>query len=162
MKLTKELWKEEQAARKAELKEIAKEIKTLKPIFKDSQRNLTRTQQHYNLERNVSHRSAKYDSSIISMVKDIYIKALYQMWEHQTRLRKLRSDFRILHLEYCLYNGTPLDKIEPNHRDDYYWNCIRQSPSIKKAMMYQINWEVQKELELDRVIAALTEEQIAV
>ena len=139
-------WKEDQATRKAELKELAKEIKALKPIFKESQRDVSRNLDNYNVEENArTKRTMMYSPAVLGMVKDLHTKSLLKMWDHQTKLGELQRRYRFNHIIYCLYNGTPIDKIEPTHDETHYnWLVIKDAPEYRAAQNAQIDWEAKQ------------------
>ena len=150
MALTKDQWKSNQAKRKSELKGMAKEIKKLKPIFKDSQRNVSRTLDTFNVEQSTRTKDMKYNPSVLSMVRSFWRDALGVMWEHQYRLWSLQVEYRRKHIIYCLYNGTPIEKIEPNHDEkSYYWGLIKNSIEYRSVNTAQRNWESEQILKYD-------------
>lgn len=139
-------FKEEQALRKAELKKLAKEIKRLKPIFKESQRRLTETLDNYNIEQYERRKGLKYNPNILSMVKDVYYKSVDDMRSINDKLYTTRSDYRCLHIIYSLYNGKTIEQIEPNHNDYHYrLDTYRISNEIKKAQSDVINYRAERE-----------------
>jgi len=153
MKLTKELWKAGQAERKAELKELAQEIKALKPIVKDNQREHSYSRTELGI---TGYMSDMPDTAITEIDRDKYLECLRKLWHNQNGLRDAQIEYRRKHIIYSLYNGKTLEQIEPNRNEDKWDNDIGDHDlEIRKASNYQVMWAVERNKRLSEMAIAV-------
>jgi hypothetical protein len=114
--------KEEQLKRKQELKSLALEISIKKQEYKDAQREHQNLHTSFNIKNCLSVSDCWYDNGdILQSVRSIISKSIFQLNDLLKILNSLQGKYRILHTIYCLYNGTPLDKIE---KRVYHYNVL--------------------------------------
>ena len=137
MKLSKkQLWKEAQATRKSELKEMAKELKIINGQVRIAMSEMSYKIKQYNIESNKSNTGIKYNC--LSTVYNEYVKALHLQWGLQAKQLRLRQEYRCKHIIYCLYNGTPMEEIERSkNMGRYQQDTYKYSKEIQQAQKEQ-------------------------
>lgn len=137
----------EQEGRKQILKGLANDIRAMKAEIKKNYKELKSYMEFNGITSN--------DHNVIrlrpSHIRDGYYKILWRIAGLQGKLYEFRQKARCLHIIYCLYNGTPLEKIEPKHNvDRFEWDTSRYHNDIKAAQRFQE--EYKKFLELKTMV----------
>lgn len=107
---------------KEELKILALKIKSLKPQHKQNQREFsTFTKENGSISDYFGRRMT---SGQFELIRSDYSKFSSKQNNSLIDLLKMKDDFRVKHLMYCLARGTNLNKIESNPKKDYHYDDI--------------------------------------
>lgn len=109
---TKEEWKAAQAERKVELKKLRLEAKYYKNELVKCQQELATVMTRYNIQNYNRTNYIRYDNTLLRQVRQSLISAQQLVSMVQEKNDNIRKEIRFKHMIYCLYNGTPLHKIE--------------------------------------------------
>ena len=123
--------KEDQLKRKAELKSLAAEIKHKHQEYKDAQRSHQDLHTSFNIKDCLSINDCWWNSEPIQSIRHAISKSIFSLNDLKSKLNDLSGRYRILHTIYCLYNGTPLDKIE---KRVYHYNILSEMYHTKNII----------------------------
>jgi hypothetical protein len=110
-----------QLERKNELKSLSTKIRQKRQEYRDAQRAHQELHNKYNLPKLLSINDCLYGSIPVKQIRREISISIFNLNDLLNKLNYLQDKFRILHTIYCLYNGTPLDKIE---KRVYHYNVL--------------------------------------
>lgn len=132
--------KQNRKIRKLQLDAIAREIKIIKNEIKSDNRKMDGIVKEYQdlHKMTITDGAQKYTHDLENLRKEWGITRIHCALTLYPRYRKLRRQYRCLHIIYCLYGGTPIEQIEPRFdHEKYTQDTIEYIDDISLAYDYQ-------------------------
>jgi len=132
--------KQNREIRKLQLDGIAYEIKSLKNEIKSANRKMEDLMKTYKdlHKMEFTDGGKKYTHDIENTKKEWVATKYHCALSIHPRYNALRRLYRCLHIVYCLYGGTPIERIEPRFDNTkYVKDTINHTDEIDMAYSFQ-------------------------